>query len=115
MTAIARGQPEGLAEAYDRHGGRVFSMALRLCGTDLAGDATRAAFLCLWHTPLAFDPSRGSLRTCLVAHAEARAIVLLRAAGARRARELCQTSSGATRAANSSTRARPSPGQPQTR
>ena len=87
MTAIARGQLEGLAEAYDRHGRRVFSMALQLCGTDLAEAATQAAFMCLWRTPLVFDPSRGSLRTCLVAHAQARAVVLLRATNSRRTAE----------------------------
>lgn len=85
MLAIANGRLEGLAEAYERHGDSVYSMALRKCGTDMAQDATRAAFMCLWHTPVMFDPSRGSLRTCLVAHAEARAVVLLRAVSARRA------------------------------
>jgi DNA-directed RNA polymerase specialized sigma24 family protein len=82
--AIAGGQLEGLAEAYDRHGRRVFSMALQVCGTELAATATQAAFMRLWRTPLVFDSSRGSLRTCLVAHAQARAVVLLRAANSRR-------------------------------
>ena len=84
MTAIACGRLEGLAEAYDRHGRRVFSMALPLCGTELAEAATQAAFMCLWRTPVVFDPSRGSLRTCLVSHAQARAVILLRAASSRR-------------------------------
>ena len=141
MTAIARGQLEGLAEAYERHGGSVFSTALRLCGADLAATATRAAFMCLWRTPLMFDPSRGSLRTCLVTHAQARAVILLRAPGTQRIRDgtaarravaprqpflvrsaraaienrTAQTSSGSRREATSSTRPRPSSGHPQTR
>jgi DNA-directed RNA polymerase specialized sigma24 family protein len=84
VTAIARDELEGLAEAYERHGRRVFSMALQVCGQDLAATATQAAFMCLWRTPLVFDSSRGSLRTCLVAHAQARAVVLLRIANARK-------------------------------
>ena len=99
MTAIARGELEGLAEAYGRHGRRVFSMALHVCGTDLAAAATQAAFMCLWRTPLVFDSSRGSLRTCLVAHAEARAVVLLRAANARKATEGTSTRAVALRTA----------------
>ena len=143
--AIARGEAEGLAEAYERHGGSVLSMALRLCGTDLAETATRAAFMCLWHTPVVFDPSRGSLRTCLVTHAQARAVVLLRDTNARRTSEAATEhmadtvvsrepfllvlrdaaraamdnrrvqASSGSVRANSSTRPRPVSGHPQTR
>ena len=99
VLAIARGQLEGLAEAYERHGGSVLSMTLQRCGTeDMAQDATRAAFMTARRAVAAREP--------FVVHGAAHP-----AMRARRA----QMSSGATRVANSSTRLLPSAGHPQTR
>jgi RNA polymerase sigma-70 factor (ECF subfamily) len=88
VLGIARYQQEALAEAYRRHAGAVFGLARRLLGEQaLAEEIVQEVFLRLWNDPDRFDPSRGSLRSYLLAHAHGRAVDLLRSEGARRARE----------------------------
>ena len=88
VLGIARYHQEALAEAYRRHAGAVFGLARRLLGEQaLAEEIVQEVFLRLWNDPDRFDPSRGSLRSYLLAHAHGRAVDLLRSEGARRARE----------------------------
>jgi RNA polymerase sigma-70 factor, ECF subfamily len=50
-------------------------------------DVTQEVFVGLWEHPERFDATRGGLRSFLLAVAHSRAVDLLRAQGARRARE----------------------------
>lgn len=88
VVAIGRWQQDALAEAYRRHGGPVFALALRLLRErSLAEEVVQEVFLRLWRQPEKFDPARGSLRAYLLTHSHGRAIDLLRSESSRRARE----------------------------
>lgn len=88
VMAIARYRQEALAEVYRRHAGAVFGLARRLLyDSRLAEEVVQEVFLRLWNQPDRFDPSRGSLRSFLLAHTHGRAVDLLRAEGSRRQRE----------------------------
>jgi len=86
VSSIATGSHDGLAEAYSRHGTSVHAVARRVCG-DRAADVTQDVFLGLWRRPERFDPERGTLGAFLRVQAQGRAVDMLRADGARRARE----------------------------
>jgi RNA polymerase sigma-70 factor (ECF subfamily) len=88
VVAIARYHQEALAEVYRRHAGAVFGLARRLLSDRaLAEEVVQEVFLRLWNDPERYDPSRGSLRSYLLAQAHGRAVDMLRSEGARRARE----------------------------
>ncbi len=87
VISIATGSHDALAEAYSRHGTSVHRVAQRVCG-DRAADVTQDVFLGLWRRPERFDPERGTLGAFLRVQAQGRAVDLLRADGARRAREI---------------------------
>ena len=88
VVSIGRFHQAALAEGYRRHAGAVFGLARRLLGdVALAEEVTQEVFLRLWNQPENFDPSRGSLRSYLLAHAHGRSVDLLRSEGARRMRE----------------------------
>jgi RNA polymerase sigma-70 factor (ECF subfamily) len=88
VVAIGRFQQAALAEAYRRHAGAVFGLSKRLLNDQArAEEIVQEVFLRLWNQPDRFDPDRGSLRSYLLAHAHGRAVDLLRADSARRARE----------------------------
>ena len=53
----------------------------------LAEEVAQEVFLRLWNHPEQFDPSRGSLRSYLLAQSHGRAVDMLRSEGARRRRE----------------------------
>ena len=78
VAAIARLDPDALAEAYSKHGSRVLAIARGLCGEARAEELTEQIFLQLWNNPERFDPSRGSLRGHLLMQAHGRAIDVLR-------------------------------------
>jgi RNA polymerase sigma-70 factor (ECF subfamily) len=88
VTSIGRYSEVALAEVYRRHGGAVFGLARRvLSNAAEAEDVTQEVFLRLWNEPDRFDPTRGSLRSFLLAQSHARSVDVIRSQNARRARE----------------------------
>jgi RNA polymerase sigma-70 factor, ECF subfamily len=96
VTSIARYSETALAEIYRRHGGAVYGLARRVLNNPTeAEDVAQEIFLRLWNEPHRFDPSRGSLRTFLLAQAHSRAVDAVHSLTARRLREV-KDSRGAT-------------------
>jgi RNA polymerase sigma-70 factor (ECF subfamily) len=88
VAAIGRWQDAALAEVFRRHSGAVHGLARRLLGsTTLADEVTQEVFLALWRQPEAFDVGKALLRTMLLTKTHSRAVDLIRAEEARRARE----------------------------
>ena len=88
VVGVARWRQECLAEAYRRHGGAVFSLALRVVGDRAAAeDVTQLVFSTLWDGADRFDPDRGSLRSYLLTLGHHRAVDMVRADDRRRQRE----------------------------
>ena len=88
VVAIARYHQDALAEVYRRHAGAVFGLARRLLSErTLAEEVVQEVFLRLWNDPERYDPSRGTLRSYLLAQTHGRSVDLLRSEGARRSRE----------------------------
>jgi RNA polymerase sigma-70 factor, ECF subfamily len=88
VVAIGRFRHDALAEAYRRHAGASFGLALRVTGDRaLAEEVVQEVFLRLWNAPDRFDPERGSLRSFLLAQTHGRSVDLVRSESARRARE----------------------------
>ncbi|HZT66243.1 MAG TPA: sigma-70 family RNA polymerase sigma factor [Acidimicrobiales bacterium] len=89
VVAIGRWRPDALAEAYRRHGGAVFSLALRvLRDRGRAEDVTQTVFTTLWEEADRFDPERGSLRSYLLTMAHRRSVDIVRSEDRRRDREV---------------------------
>lgn len=88
VAAIGRGDDDALAEAYRRHGGPAYGLALRvLHDSALAEDVVQEVFLNVWRYPERFAAERGSLRAYLLTQAHRRAVDLVRSGTARRRRE----------------------------
>ena len=88
VVAIGRWRQDALAEAYRRHAGAVFGLAIRVLGDrSLAEEIVQEVFLRLWDHPDRFDPQRGSLRSFLLAQSHHRAVDVVRSEQSRRARE----------------------------
>jgi RNA polymerase sigma-70 factor (ECF subfamily) len=88
VVAIGRFHQEALAEAYRRHAGGAFGLALRITrDRALAEEVVQEVFLKLWNDPERFDPARGSLRSFLLANTHGRSVDLVRAETSRRSRE----------------------------
>jgi RNA polymerase sigma-70 factor (ECF subfamily) len=88
VIAISRYDQQALAEAYRRHAGAVFALAQRLLRERaMAEEIVQEVYLRLWNRPEAFDPSRGSLRSYLLAQCHGRSVDLLRSETSRRQRE----------------------------
>jgi RNA polymerase sigma-70 factor (ECF subfamily) len=86
--AVAEGDQQALGELYRRHGGPCFGLARRvLVDRVLAEEVVQEVFLRLWRQPDRFDAERGTMRSFLFAQVHGRAVDLLRAETARRARE----------------------------
>jgi RNA polymerase sigma-70 factor, ECF subfamily len=88
VTSIARYSEVALAEVYRRHGGAVYSLARRVLNNPAeAEDVTQEVFLGLWNQPDRFDPTRGSLRSFLLAKSHGKAVDSIRSLNSRRLRE----------------------------
>jgi RNA polymerase sigma-70 factor (ECF subfamily) len=88
VTSVARYSEVALAEVYRRHGGAVYGLARRvLKSAPEAEDVTQEVVLRLWNQPDRFDPTRGTLRSFLLAQAHARAVDAIRSLNSRRLRE----------------------------
>ena len=71
--ALVQGDRQAMAQIYDRHGGLVYGIALKVLGSPQeAEDLTQDIFLKLAET--GYDPQRGSLRTYLAMLTRSRAI-----------------------------------------
>jgi RNA polymerase sigma-70 factor (ECF subfamily) len=80
--------PAALAEVYRRHGSAVVEHARRFGQPDAAEDVAQEVFLALWRDPARFEPSRGSLRTYLLALVHNRSIDMYRSEQGRRRRQV---------------------------
>ena len=88
VTGISRYDQDALAEAYRRHGGAMFGLAMRLLrDRTLAEEITQEVMLRLWNSPEKYDAERGTLRSYLLAHIHGRSIDLIRSESSRRTRE----------------------------
>lgn len=88
VRGVADRDEAALAEVYRRHGGDVFGLAKRVIrDEEMARDIAQDVFVSLWNKPGAFDGSRGSLRTFLLAKTHSRSIDVIRSESSRRIRE----------------------------
>lgn len=79
---------DALSEAYRRHSGQVFGLALKVTrDRTLAEEVSQEVFVRLWNRPEAYDPDRGSLRSFLLSHTHGRSVDLIRSEASRRTRE----------------------------
>jgi len=79
IARIRSGEPDAIAELYDRYSPLVYAVALRvLADTGAAEDVLQEVFMQLWRHPASFDARRGSLGPWLTVIARHRAIDALR-------------------------------------
>lgn len=80
ISEMARGRQAALAELYDRHGGVMLSLLVRvLRDRQEAEDLLHEVFLEVWEHAGDFDPTRGSVRAWLLMRARSRGLDRLRA------------------------------------
>jgi RNA polymerase sigma-70 factor (ECF subfamily) len=79
VQRIADGDDAALAELYDRHGRRVYSLAMRMLRDEgRASEATQDVFVAAWQLAARFDPERAGVSTWLGTIAHSRIIDRLR-------------------------------------
>ena len=79
LRRCAAGDRAAFRLLYDRWGGRLHGIALRITRQSaLAADATQDAFVQIWQQASRFDPSRGSAEAFLVSLVRYRALDLVR-------------------------------------
>ncbi|HKE24027.1 MAG TPA: sigma-70 family RNA polymerase sigma factor [Bryobacteraceae bacterium] len=84
LARLQRRDPQALAELYDRYGGIVFRLILRMVrDSGTAEDLVQETFLRVWNRAGGFDGERGAVGPWLLAVARNRAIDHLRARGGR--------------------------------
>jgi RNA polymerase sigma-70 factor (ECF subfamily) len=88
VEAILHSDEAALAEAYKRHAHASRALARRLAREPaLAEEVVQEVFIRLWRQADRFEPSRGSLRSYLLAHTHGRALDVVRSEAARRRSE----------------------------
>ncbi len=88
VEAILHSDEAALAEAYKRHAHASRALARRLAREPaLAEEVVQEVFVRLWRQADRFEPSRGSLRSYLLANTHGRALDVVRSEAARRRRE----------------------------
>jgi RNA polymerase sigma-70 factor, ECF subfamily len=79
LGRVARSDGAALRQLYDRYGGRVMAVAMRILSSrSEAEEVVQEAFVDVWYRATQFDPARGSAETWIVAIARNRAIDRLR-------------------------------------
>jgi RNA polymerase sigma-70 factor (ECF subfamily) len=82
LVRLQRREPQALAELYDRYGGMVYRLAVRMVrDSGIAEDLVQETFLRAWNRAAAFDSGRGAAGPWLLAIARNRALDFLRAQG----------------------------------
>jgi RNA polymerase sigma-70 factor (ECF subfamily) len=80
VVRLQRREPQALAELYDRYGGMIYRLVLRMVrDTGIAEDLVQETFLRAWNRAAAFDAERGAVGPWLLAIARNRALDYLRA------------------------------------
>jgi RNA polymerase sigma-70 factor (ECF subfamily) len=88
-AALVAGNPDALAELYDRYAPLAYGLALRVLGDPgRAEDVVQDAFIRIWNHASTFDAQRGSLRTWLLTAVRNRSIDYLRGRHVHERREL---------------------------
>jgi RNA polymerase sigma-70 factor, ECF subfamily len=84
LVRLQRREPQALADLYDRYGGMVFRLIVRMVRDGgIAEDLVQETFLRAWNRAAGLDPERGAAGPWLLAVARNRAIDYLRAHGRR--------------------------------
>ncbi|MEO6458106.1 MAG: sigma-70 family RNA polymerase sigma factor [Chloroflexia bacterium] len=79
LLRMQQSDESALAALYDRYGGLVYSLALRVVGdSELAEEVLQDTFLRCWNGVAQYDASRGAIPSWLMGIARNRAIDLLR-------------------------------------
>lgn len=79
LSRIQQKEEGALAELYDRYGGLLYSLLLRMTGErGVAEELLQDVFLTVWRSASTWNPKRGSVQAWLVAIARHRAIDYLR-------------------------------------
>ena len=88
IESVRERDESALAEVYRRYSSAVFGLAMRVTRNQaLAEEVTQEVFVRIWKDPEKYDPSRGTLKTYLLAHAHGRSVDLIRSESSRRIRE----------------------------
>jgi RNA polymerase sigma-70 factor (ECF subfamily) len=81
IAAVAGGSEDALRILYDRYGGLVYTVALRMVGDrDIAQEVVQDVFLRCWDRAASFTAERGRVHAWLMAITRNRAIDILRGA-----------------------------------
>jgi RNA polymerase sigma-70 factor (ECF subfamily) len=79
LAQTARRNAEAFAALYDRYGGPVYSLALKMLrDRQAAEEVTQDVFLAIWRGARDFDPARGSARAWILALAHHRSVDAVR-------------------------------------
>lgn len=79
LWLVAAGDAQAFQRMYEREGGLLYALALRMTGSNqLAIEAVRTALLPVWRNIVRFDPQSGSPRVWLITLVRVRTIELMR-------------------------------------
>lgn len=82
LLALARGDQKALAQLYDRYGGLLMAVGVRiLADRREVEDLLHDVFMEVWRQAKTYNPARGSVRAWLALRMRSRALDRVRAAG----------------------------------